>query len=601
MDLIYADANKKDIGIFDAYTLDLSYGENENDFELKIDRAAHCCKAGYYIYVEGEEYGGVVEKIKVNTKADEVTYSGPTWQGYIDHKVLCPDPGQDYLIVDGEAHAVIQDMIDRLGLSDLFEASTNDSGIIVHYQFDRYVTGYKGIQAMLRDAGAKLKAKWQKGKVRMYAELVHDYSQDEEFDTSQVEFEVSREYAPVNHVICLGQGDLADRAIIHIFTDENGGIQPYSKVETPLRDSDYILDESNQVMTGEKEIAEVLDMNSAQTTTNYILQTAQPSDWTSNYESYYIHDGDSYKSVSGVDVGYTLTRSQPLDWVSNFGDYYTRTGDSYSNVSATTTYTVQTEKPSDWSAKYDTYYIKSSDYEAVKSIEVEKYIKQTRQPHDWSKNYGNYYVLYSDGVNDEYRNVDGITRYKYTVQTKKPTDWDESYTNYFKRKKSGGYEKVPESEKVPTWKTKTYFTQASYQVAPAWNKAIRYTYRKTEHAPTWKSGTYYTKQDGQAPAWKAETYYKKSPDKVAPKWTSGTYYTRVTDQYATLVAEAIKKLKETTTDTLKIDLAETEQTYDIGDIVGANEQVTGITTIQEVTQKIVKINNDEVTITYEVS
>ena len=55
MDLIYADDTKKDIGIFDAYTLDLSYGEDENDFELKIDRSAHCCKAGYYRYVDGEE------------------------------------------------------------------------------------------------------------------------------------------------------------------------------------------------------------------------------------------------------------------------------------------------------------------------------------------------------------------------------------------------------------------------------------------------------------------------------------------------------------------------------------------------------------------
>ena len=161
MDLIYADDTKKDIGIFDAYTLDLSYGEDENDFELKIDRAAHCCKAGYYIYVEDEEYGGVIEKIKVNTKSNEVTYSGPTWQGYIDHKVLCPDPGQDYLVADGEAHEVLADLIERLNLPALFEASTEDSGITVHYQFERYITAYKGIKAMLKDAGAKLKLKWQ--------------------------------------------------------------------------------------------------------------------------------------------------------------------------------------------------------------------------------------------------------------------------------------------------------------------------------------------------------------------------------------------------------------------------------------------------------
>ena len=534
MDLIYADDTKKDIGIFDAYTLDLSYGEDENDFELKIDRSAHCCKAGYYIYVEGEEYGGVIEKIKVNTKSDEVTYSGPTWQGYIDHKVLCPDPGQDYLVADGEAHEVLADLIERLDLPALFEASTEDSGITVHYQFERYVTAYKGIKAMLKDAGAKLKIKWQNGKVIMRAEQVHDYSQDEEFDTSQVEFEVSREYAPVNHVICLGKGDLADRAVIHIFTDENGGIQPYAKVKNPVEDSDYILDTSRQVITGERENVSVLEMNSAQETTNYILQTS---------------------------------------------------------------------KPSDWAAKYEEYYTKGSDYESVKGVEKETYTKQTRQPSDWRKNYGNYYVLYSDGVTTEYKKVDGVSRNKYNLQTRKPTDWDTNYTSYYKRKKVGGYEKVAEREdkKIPTWKAKTYFVQESYQVAPVWKKETRYTYKKTEQTPTWKSGTYYTKQDGQAPTWKAGTYYKKSSDKVAPKWTTGTYYTKVTDQYATMVAEAVKRLQETTRDTLKIDLEETEQSYDIGDIVGAVESVTGISTIQEVTQKIVKINNDDVTITYEVS
>ena len=90
---------------------------------------------------------------------------------------------------------------------------------------------------------------------------------------------------------------------------------------------------------------------------------------------------------------------------------------------------------------------------------------------------------------------------------------------------------------------------------------------------------------------------------MAPRWTAGTYYTKVSDQYATMVEQAVTKLKEynTKADALKIDLEETEQTYDIGDIVGASEEITGITTVQEIAKKIVKINNEEVTITYEVS
>lgn len=605
MDLIYADDSGKDINIIDAYTLDLSYGDAENDFELKIDRASHCCQKGYMIYVDGEEYGGIVDKIKVNTKTDEITYSGPTWQGVLGRKVLSPDAGQDYLIVDGEANSVLQELIDRLDLADLFIADTIDSGIQIHYQFERYVTGYNGIRDMLRDAGAKLKLLWSDKKVVVHAEYIHDYSQDEEFDTSQVDFEVSRNYSPANHIICLGQGDLADRAVIHIFADENGGIQPYAASDTPLKDSDYITNESKKVMTGSAEIIEVLDISNAEITYNYILQTQRPSDWATKYTDYYYQDGDNYKNVQGEEIGYILTRYQPSDWSSNFNEYYSRSGDTYSKVSGTTTYTVQTQRPSDWATKYDDYYIASGrEYKTVESVVTEKYIKQTRKPSDWSKNYGNYYVFYTDGVTTEYKNVDGISRNRYHLQTRKPSDWDASYTSYYKRKKTGGYEQLKESEdkKRPVWKAKTYYTQETYQVAPKWNAAVRYTYNKTEKAPTWKTGTYYTKSEGVAPTWKTGTYYTKSTDKTAPRWTSKMYYTKVADRYATMVAQAVQKIQDANNaDTLKIDLEETEQTYDIGDIVGAIESVTGISTTQEVTQKIVKINNDEVTITYEVN
>ena len=51
-----------------AYTLDMAYGTDENNFECTIDRDAHCCAKGFYLYVEGEEYGGIIDKIRVNTE-----------------------------------------------------------------------------------------------------------------------------------------------------------------------------------------------------------------------------------------------------------------------------------------------------------------------------------------------------------------------------------------------------------------------------------------------------------------------------------------------------------------------------------------------------
>ena len=153
-----------------AYTLDMAYGADENDFECTIDRDAHCCEKGYYLYVEGEEYGGIIDRIRVNTEKDEIIYKGRTWHGVLEGKVICPDPGLDYLVLNGEANEVLQEIIDRIGLSDLFVASSEDSGInIVSYEMNRYIKGYTGIKKMLKEFGGKLRIRWVDGMVELSA------------------------------------------------------------------------------------------------------------------------------------------------------------------------------------------------------------------------------------------------------------------------------------------------------------------------------------------------------------------------------------------------------------------------------------------------
>ena len=124
MDLIYADATKKDIGVLNAYEMDMAYGSDENNFECSIERNDHCCGQGFFIYVEGEEYGGIVDSIRVDTNQSRVTYCGRTWHGILQGKVVCPDPDSDYVLLDGEANEVLQEIIDHIGLTDLFEASS---------------------------------------------------------------------------------------------------------------------------------------------------------------------------------------------------------------------------------------------------------------------------------------------------------------------------------------------------------------------------------------------------------------------------------------------------------------------------------------------
>lgn len=607
MDLIYADENRIDQGVMDAYELDMAYGSDENNFTCTIDRGSHCCTEGFFLYVEGEEYGGIVDKVKVNTEKDEITYSGRTWHGILEKKIICPEDGQDYAVFDGEANKVLQTIIDRIDLGDLFEASTEDTGIQIQaFQMDRYIDAYTGICKMLKDADAKLNIIWKNKKVVLSAQLRQDYSQDEEFNTAQVDFTIEKNYRPVNHIICLGQGDLKNRAVIHLFCDENGGIQPYATKDIPLQDSDYILGTSRKVMDGEDEVVEILDYPNAEITENYILLNTQPSDWKKNSTAYFFQDDkDKFKEVEEVEVGYKLQKIQPYDWAVNFSEYYVKSGNTYKNVEGQTVMQLQTSQPSDWGTKYEDYFTKNgSSYPSVKGVEKTTYRKQAKKPSDWSKNYKNYFEFYSDGVTSKYQNVSGITKYRYVLQTRKPTDWADSCTSYYKKKKKGGYENVSKTKKkkAPAWRAKTYYTRISYEVPPAWKENHYYTEVNTVSAPAWSANKYYTQNDNVAPAWSQNKYYSETDETVAPAWTANKYFKMVTDQYAVMVQSAVERIEEAhQADDMKIALEETEQVYDVGDIVGTSEETTGITAVQEVCKKIIKINNDDVTITYEVN
>lgn len=225
MDLIYMNANKEDVGVLLDYTFDLAFGSNENDFECKIVQESHCCEEDFILYIEGTEYGGIIDDIGIDTDADEITYHGRTWHGVLNSKVLEPDSGADYLIVSGEANGVLSDLIGRMGLSDFFVASSEHSGIIISsYKMNRYITGYDGIKKMLASAGAKLNIRFSGGFAVLSAKPIIDYSKDEEFNKDQIDFKVVKKSNRLNHVICLGQGDLAEREVIHVYTDENGNI-----------------------------------------------------------------------------------------------------------------------------------------------------------------------------------------------------------------------------------------------------------------------------------------------------------------------------------------------------------------------------------------
>lgn len=225
MDLIFTNASREDQGVLLDYELDMAFGSDENNFECTVQSSSHCCEAGSLLYMEGTEYGGVVDAIQSKSDTQEVIYSGRTWQGILESKILEPDSGADYLVLSGEANAVIANLLSRLALTDLFEASSVDSGLTIsNYKMDRYIAGYTGIKKMLASIGGKLLFSFQADKVVLSAVAVHDYTQDEQFDSDLVDFDVKKSYKTVNHLICLGKGELAERTVLHLYADKEGNI-----------------------------------------------------------------------------------------------------------------------------------------------------------------------------------------------------------------------------------------------------------------------------------------------------------------------------------------------------------------------------------------
>ena len=269
MDLIYTDRQHFEVGVLHDYTFDLAFGSDENDFELTIDKGNHCCETGSLLYIEGTEYGGVVDGLKVVTKNDELTYKGRTWHGILASKVLKPDNGQDYLILAGEANAVIDSLIKRMGLSNLFIASSVDSGLeISGYSMNRYIDAYSGIIKMLDTVSAKLKFNVNKnGMVVVQAVPAIDYTKDEQFDADLVEMQIETSNAAVNHLICLGKGELSERQVVHLYIDKEGKIST-SKVFKGLEEVEAVYDYPNAesldelTSSGKEKLAEYAVANS---------------------------------------------------------------------------------------------------------------------------------------------------------------------------------------------------------------------------------------------------------------------------------------------------------------------------------------------------
>ena len=262
MDMIYADVSGNEIGFLTDYSLDLEVGGN-NDFQIDTPSTSKLLDFGYAVYINGTEYGGVVSKIVVDTSAKKISYSGQTWRGILSNYIIKPDSGQDYKTVSGTASSIISSLISAFGINSRYSVTANSSITLSNYQFDRYCTLLDGIDKMLKSVNARLNIVCNNGAVTLEPVAIHDYSAELEYSQdSDINFKITDNRDGVNHLVCLGKGDLKDRQVVDLYVQQNGSIgttQYYTGLAERAQVYDYSSVESLDELTksGAEKLAEL--------------------------------------------------------------------------------------------------------------------------------------------------------------------------------------------------------------------------------------------------------------------------------------------------------------------------------------------------------
>lgn len=242
MDLIYIRYDSSgeliDSGYLSRYdaafdiTTDLEYLTNEFSLTMRLpDNAEGLLWSengnSTIIFEEGTEYGGVISGSKPNLANGTIEYTGYTWRGLLMGYIIEPPAGQAYLTVSGN----LADIINDLPIGEYIEAEETTYTTRT-YQFNRYVSTYKGITQLLAFADPALRMSFRfesdgdTGKAALSIIEARDLRDVVELsqDYGKIDLQITYDHSTPRHLICLGQGELTEREVIHLYADEDWNI-----------------------------------------------------------------------------------------------------------------------------------------------------------------------------------------------------------------------------------------------------------------------------------------------------------------------------------------------------------------------------------------
>lgn len=206
---------------------DFEVGDEENSFLITMPRDEWVSTENdSRIYIPGTEYGGLYKRLESDTKNNSVSVGGLTWRGMLQKKIISPPSGADYATDSGELNAIIGARV-AAAFPGLLTGSSESTGISVSYQYTRYCSLYDGLKALLKSAGYRMEIQYdaELRKVVVSAVPIVDYSAEIEYSSDMnADYSMKLDRTGINHLICLGSGELRNRIVEHLYVDADGKI-----------------------------------------------------------------------------------------------------------------------------------------------------------------------------------------------------------------------------------------------------------------------------------------------------------------------------------------------------------------------------------------
>lgn len=279
MELMYIRTHGEDVeeGYLRRYEADFditSDVENPtNDFEVMMAMPTSVDELLYkeneistILYVDGTEFGGIISGYDIDVGAGTITYTGYTWRGLLSLYIIEPPTGQDYRIVTSGTN--LATAISALPIHPIISIQDTALTASRQFQYNRYITVHEGVSNMLRNSNANYRLKFaydeKSGKVLLSVGSATDRTNlieiSQDYD-DKVKLSITHDGSTPRHLICLGEGELKDRRIQHLYADENWNIGTTAiSGAYPVDTYDY--SGSNDLLTdGKKHFRELIDQH----------------------------------------------------------------------------------------------------------------------------------------------------------------------------------------------------------------------------------------------------------------------------------------------------------------------------------------------------